>query len=213
MQTHRIDLNEPSKSDSAKKEIKPEVTAKKTVKTVPVDDPALEPHNQQVGTRLRQYSEKSKQKPMAKKPKFVALLITILLAIGLGVGTGYAVQPFLPGSEGKQVGLGAQPTEITQVAGDNVEVGDIFGSADTETFDTNAEGYVEEGGIDGEGSHSLLRSGGPSQTVYLTSSVTDLAKFEGMTVKVWGETFRGQKAGWLMDVGRVEVVALEGEKP
>lgn len=202
MQTRRLDLNE---SETTIK------TEDKTVKTVPVDDPALEPHNQQVGTRLRQYSEKSKNPTMAKKPAPAVLLVALLLAVGLGVGTGYVVQPFLPGSEGK-VSL-AQPTEITQVAGENVAVGDVFGSPDADTFTDQAEGYLEAGGLDGEGSHSLIRPGGVSQTVYLTSSVTDLAKFEGMTIKVWGETFRGQKAGWLMDVGRVEVVSLEGERP
>ncbi len=203
MQTHRLDLQESEA---------PAQPEKIDRKTVPVDDPALSPHNQQVGTRLRQYSEKSKNSAMAKKPTRPVLLGALLVAIGLGVATGYAVQSYLPGSDGT-VNLSAAPTEISQVAGDNVKVGDVFGSVDTETFDTNAEGYLETGGLDGEGSHSLIRPGGKSQTVYLTSSVTDLGKFEGMTIKVWGETFRGQKAGWLMDVGRVEVVTLQGERP
>jgi hypothetical protein len=34
-----------------------------------------------------------------------------------------------------------------------------------------------------------------------------------MEVKIWGETFKGQQAGWLMDVGRVEVIEVEGEQP
>ena len=34
-----------------------------------------------------------------------------------------------------------------------------------------------------------------------------------MKVKVWGETFKGQTAGWLMDVGRVQVVELDAEPP
>lgn len=203
MQTHRIDLNESETAATADK---------KVVKTIPVDDPALAPHNQQVGTRLRQYSEKPKQTSMPKKPSAKALLITIIGMVALGVVTGYAVQPFLPGSEGK-VGLTSQPTEISQIAGEDVKVGEVFGSPDADTFADQAEGYIEAGGIDGEGSHSLIRPGGVSQTVYLTSSVTDLSKFEGMTVKVWGETFRGQKAGWLMDVGRVEIVSLKGDRP
>jgi hypothetical protein len=92
-------------------------------------------------------------------------------------------------------------------------VGDVFGVQDEKTFKDSAEGYLEIGGLDGEGSHKLLRPGGDSQTVYLTSSVTDLDKFDGMSVKVWGETFKGQKAGWLMDVGRVQIVSPQGEKP
>ena len=82
-----------------------------------------------------------------------------------------------------------------------------------ETFSNNAKGYLEKGGIDGEGSHHLLRPGGPSQTLYMTSSVTDLDKFEGMEVEVWGETFTSEKAGWFMDVGRVQIVKVSGEMP
>jgi hypothetical protein len=94
-----------------------------------------------------------------------------------------------------------------------VKNGEVFGLPDTETFKDSAEGYLEEGGLEGEGSHHLLRAGGASQTVYLTSSVTDLDKFKGMQVKIWGETFKAQHAGWLMDVGRVQVVATQGNKP
>jgi hypothetical protein len=103
--------------------------------------------------------------------------------------------------------------EIQKVAGDTVQNGQIFGSADAQTFKDSAEGYLVAGGIDGEGSHHLLRAGGVSQTVYLTSSVTDLSKFEGMNIKVWGETFKAQKAGWLMDVGRVQVTDTKGTAP
>jgi hypothetical protein len=34
-----------------------------------------------------------------------------------------------------------------------------------------------------------------------------------MNVKVWGETFKGQKAGWLMDVGRVKVMEVNAQPP
>lgn len=57
-----------------------------------------------------------------------------------------------------------------------------------------------------EGSHKLIRTGGPSQTAYLTSSVLDLNQFLGKCVQIWGETFAGQKAGWLMDVGRIKIL-------
>jgi len=65
---------------------------------------------------------------------------------------------------------------------------------------------LEQGGIEGEGSHKLTREGGESQTLYLTSTVVDLEQFVGRKVQVWGETFAAQKAGWLMDVGRVKVL-------
>lgn len=77
---------------------------------------------------------------------------------------------------------------------------------DGKTFKDSAEGELVAGGVDGEGTYQLKRPGGESQTVALTSSVLDLSKFEGKKVKVWGETFAAQTAGWLMDVGKVEVL-------
>lgn len=80
------------------------------------------------------------------------------------------------------------------------------GSSDTKVFRDSAEGDLEAGGINGEGTHKLIRPGGDSQTVYLTSSVLDLNQFIGKKVRVWGETFSAQQAGWLMDIGKVEVL-------
>ena len=82
----------------------------------------------------------------------------------------------------------------------------IFGSQDKKVFKDNAVGVLEKGGIKNEGTHHLQREGGESQTAYLTSSVINLNKFVGRKVKVWGETFQGQEAGWLMDVGRIELL-------
>ncbi len=82
----------------------------------------------------------------------------------------------------------------------------VVGSADTKLFPDSAEGTLEEGGINGEGTHKLIRPGGDSQTVYLTSSSLDLNQFKGKKVKVWGQTFAGAKAAWLMDVGKVELL-------
>jgi hypothetical protein len=87
-----------------------------------------------------------------------------------------------------------------------IETGKKYGSDDTKTFRDTAEGILREGGIDGEGQYHLERPGGPSKNVYLTSSVVDLSLFKGKRVKVWGETQKAQKAGWLMDVGRVQVL-------
>lgn len=80
------------------------------------------------------------------------------------------------------------------------------GSKDSKTFRDSAEGDLKAGGNNGEGTHSLIRPGGESQTVSLTSSVLDLTQFEGKKVRVWGETFAGQSSGWFMDVGKVEVI-------
>jgi len=80
------------------------------------------------------------------------------------------------------------------------------GSTDTQTFRDTATGTVESGGLNGEGTHKLLREGGSSQTVYLVSSIVDLEQFTGKKVQVWGETVKGQKAAWLMDVGRIKIL-------
>ena len=79
------------------------------------------------------------------------------------------------------------------------------GIADKKTFKDSVEGILREGGIDGEGNFHIERPGGVSQNAYLTSSTVDLSVYVGKKVKVWGQTFSGQKAGWLMDVGLVEI--------
>lgn len=80
------------------------------------------------------------------------------------------------------------------------------GIKDKKTFKDSAEGKLKEGGIDGEGQFHLERPGGASQNVYLTSTTVDLSEFIGKKVRVWGETFAAEKAGWLMDVGLVEIL-------
>ncbi|MCX7955782.1 MAG: hypothetical protein N2593_01590 [Patescibacteria group bacterium] len=82
----------------------------------------------------------------------------------------------------------------------------IVGIADKKTFKDQAEGILKEGGIDGEGNFHLDRPGGPSQNVYLTSTTVDLSLYIGKKVRVWGKTFSAEKAGWLMDVGLVEIL-------
>ncbi len=52
----------------------------------------------------------------------------------------------------------------------------------------------------------MVREGGEDQYVYLTSTVIDLESFAGKKVQIWGETTSAQKAGWLMDVGKVKVL-------
>lgn len=79
------------------------------------------------------------------------------------------------------------------------------GVKDTKLFPDSAEGIVKKGGIEGEGSHHLVRKGGKDQYVYLTSSSVDLNQFVDKKVKVWGKTYTAQTAGWLMDVGYVEI--------
>lgn len=142
----------------------------------------------------------------SSKLVIVFALVAVLAGVGTGFGA-YKLQARSPGSSGPA------GSNMQQVAGEAVNAGDIFGIKDDKTFKDSAEGYLTEAAADDEGSHLLLRAGGDTQTVHLTSSSTDLEKFKGMEIRVKGETFKGQKAGWLMDVGQVEVLKVQGEKP
>lgn len=119
------------------------------------------------------------------------------LLILLGIATGYVLSR--GGKLGSSIVSTGQPGVTTSADGKSV------GSGDSKTFKDSAEGTLEAGGLNGEGTHKLIREGGPSQTVYLISSVVDLDSFVGKKVKVWGETQAAKKAAWLMDVGKVEM--------
>lgn len=83
-------------------------------------------------------------------------------------------------------------------------------SQDNQTFRDFAEGTLQKrpapknGDDYQEGTHLLIRDG--AVPVALTSSVVDLSQYEGKKVRVYGETQKAIKEGWLMDVGKVEVV-------
>lgn len=78
----------------------------------------------------------------------------------------------------------------------------------SKTFRDDAEGVIEKNDLDkyAQGTHKLIRPGGEDQTAFLTSSVLDLDQYIGKKVKVFGETFSSSQVGWLMDVGKVEIV-------
>lgn len=126
------------------------------------------------------------------------LIIGVILAIVLGLGSGYV------GAQMKNKTSGSNAMGDT--SGSNEKVQATAGIADKKTFTDKAEGILKEGGIEDEGSFHLERPGGTSQNVYLTSSTVDLSTYIGKKVRVWGKTFSGEKAGWLMDVGYVEVL-------
>lgn len=122
-------------------------------------------------------------------PKKV-LLGVLIFSLILGVLTGYLIAGKRTGAPGAD-----QPKNPQQ---------------DTRTFRDFAEGTLkkrpepQDPSEYVEGTHLLLRDGTPP--VALTSSVVDLSAYEGKKVKVYGETQKALQAGWLMDVGRVEVV-------
>ena len=129
-------------------------------------------------------------KVLAKKT-----ILAIVLILLSGILTGYLLSS---AAKKQQISSGTAEGNIGQKK--------VVGTSDTKTFKDFAEGVLEEGGVNGEGTHRLIRPGGDSQTVYLTSSVLDLNQFTGKKVRVWGETFSAQQAGWLMDVGKIEVL-------
>lgn len=119
------------------------------------------------------------------------LLTVIIVALILGTVIGFVLNKL-------------QPQQANNNASSQNQPKNSAGIADKKTFKDKATGVLQEGGIDGEGSFHLERPGGESQNVYLTSSTVDLSAYIGKKVRVWGETFQAQKAGWLMDVGLVE---------
>jgi len=143
------------------------------------------------------------------------LIPALLIALVLGVGTGYllftqagSVLPAKTSSTKTEQTTGANQAEVAKVT-----VGKVYGSTDSTTFNNSAEGVLLVGGVNGEGSFHIVREGGESQNVYLTSSVVDLNMFVNHKVVVKGETFKAQRAGWLMDVGQVKVLELDAELP
>ena len=149
-------------------------------------------------TSEKEVVEKTPVKPGVKGPGkgvFVAIGFLVILA---GVSTGW----LLTGNKG---GSGTPGKDAKVVPGGEVSEKEA-GISDESTFPDSAEGVLEEGGIDGEGTHHLVREGGDSQNVYLTSTVIDLQGFTGKKVTIWGQTITARKAGWLMDVGKIRVV-------
>ena len=124
------------------------------------------------------------------------LVMFLVVAIIFGAMTGYVLS--------KRGGVKTLSNE--EINSSSISKGTIVGSDDTKIFKDIAEGTLKGGGINGEGQYHLVRPGGESQNVYLTSSHVDLSKFVAKKIKVWGETQTAQTAGWLMDVGRVEVL-------
>lgn len=135
-----------------------------------------------------------------EKSSFKEILLpslAILLILVAGVISGY----FLSSRQFEKGVL--SPTEVEE----KINKGMVIG-VDNPNFRDTAVGIIEinDGTFTDEGTHKLVREGGESQAAYLTSSVLDLDRLVGRKVKVWGETFTAQKAGWLMDVGKVEVL-------
>lgn len=127
------------------------------------------------------------------KPNNAMVIGVYIVLVAMGVGTGYLL---------------SQNTSLSTLSGQTVKMektDKVAGVTDTQTFKDSAIGTIQKGGIDGEGTHKLIREGGPSQTAFLISSVIDLDQYVGKKVKLFGQTISAKKAAWLMDVGRIEI--------
>ena len=96
-----------------------------------------------------------------------------------------------------------QATKI--IEGEDVKVGITYGNL-SKNFGDSAMGTIKSGGVNGEGTHTLIREGGITQNAALTSSVVDLDLFIDKKVEVKGETNDSNKAGWFMDVGSIKIL-------
>ncbi len=128
------------------------------------------------------------KRPISKVTTVVVLLVSLIAGGAIGV----SLRKMAPKSSAS--GLAKVVNDAPSSAAE-----------DKKTFKDTATGVLREGGIEGEGSHHLER-GAKDQTAYLTSSSIDMTPYIGKKVKVWGATNKGQKAGWLMDVGSIEEV-------
>jgi hypothetical protein len=132
---------------------------------------------------------------MSSNSQFKILGIVLGVALLAGVGTGFALASTQSPS----------PVAIITGTPDKAE----SAHQDTQTFKDFAEGKITKkpeakAGTYSEGTHLLVRDG--AVPVALTSSVVDLSLYEEKKVKVYGETQKAIKEGWLMDVGKVEEV-------
>lgn len=130
----------------------------------------------------------------AENPMRLILGVTIA-AVVLGILTGFILSTKNNGSKISSLSVGTTVKTAQQ---------------DTRTFRDFAEGTIKarpqpsDSEEYTEGTHLLVREG--AVPVALTSSVVDLSQYEGKKVKVFGETQKALKEGWLMDVGKVEEI-------
>lgn len=129
----------------------------------------------------------------ATKNNMVYLVAAIIVVIG-GVFSGWKFSGGALGSTSNAV-----------VPGSKVEETEA-GITDESIFKDTAEGTLQKGGIDGDGTHTLIRGNDKTKHVALSSTVIDLDSFVGKKVQVWGQTLTAEEAFWLMDVGKLKVI-------
>ena len=128
------------------------------------------------------------------------LMLILVGSVIFGTGAGYLLS--INAQTGNSVVTPAAPEDTKDPA--------KSAASDNRTFRDFAEGTIKKREVPKnndtyvEGTHVLVRD--KAVPVALTSSVVDLSEYEGKKVKVLGETQKAIKEGWLMDVGKVEVL-------
>lgn len=128
--------------------------------------------------------------------KYLPLILGSVAVVLAGIGTAWLISKAVMGNKTGTVSA-APGAKVTSTGA---------GALDPKMKYDNATGILKAGGIGNEGTHHLEREGGPTKYVYLTSSLIDLESFVDKKVEIWGETLAGKKAGWLMDVAKIQVV-------
>ncbi len=147
--------------------------------------------------------------PVSKNDK-ITLFSTIAIIVVVGIASGFWLSRFFPGRSNNQTPLftsgESRPISADTISNaDQVKVGQVYGNANG-NFKDKAIGVVESGGVNGEGTHTLIRPGGEDQKAALTSSTLDLDLFVGRQVEIKGETNDSRWAGWFLDVGSIKVI-------
>lgn len=128
-----------------------------------------------------------------KKP--TNYIIGAFAVVLLGVATAWLIFPTLNNSSKSQ-----------KAAPGVVATSKEAGKLDPNIKYDTAEGVLEDGGLNGEGTYHLVRDGGSSKYIALTSSMVDLSAFAGKKVNIWGETLSSKRpGGWLMDVAKIQL--------
>jgi|SRR3989344_1997898 len=132
-------------------------------------------------------------KRFASGSKFSTLLVVVVIAVLLGSASGF----FLASKSTSKIAVPIADKNAPKTAATDESRCRDFADGTIVAKDTKKVDYSE-------GTHTLQRE--KAQPVALTSSVVDLSEYENKNVKVFGETQKALKEGWLMDVCRVEAI-------
>jgi hypothetical protein len=142
------------------------------------------------------------------KPKIPKSIIAIVVVLGLTSGFWLSRLVPLASSSDKALIESSKNDAVStdQISGsEQLDPGVVYGNSSA-IFSDSAQGVVIAGDINGVGTHILVREGGDSQRVSLTSSTVDLDLFIDKKVLVKGQTNDSQKTGWLLDVGNIKII-------